>query len=81
MLYSNSSKNTDIEKDEKNMDKKEFLRLYNICMTETGDMKPCGRENCKKLLRFLNDPKYGNVDTGVLERTVVYELYKAIKSE
>ena len=35
------------------MDKTEFEKLYKICFDENENIKACGIENCKKLIKHL----------------------------
>ena len=51
----------------------EILKLYNVVFTEDGQIKACGRENCKKLIVAceqdnINNPHidFGNSDTGFM---------------
>lgn len=60
------------------IEKKEFQKLYNICFDQNDCVKACGREACKKLLRFLRDPLYGDQKTGMMNVEAITSLYHKI---
>lgn len=60
------------------MDKTEFEKLYKICFDENENIKACGRENCKKLIKYLGGEPYGNPDTGVMNTKNIIKLHRNI---
>lgn len=62
------------------MNKEKFNSLYQNCFDENHQIKACGRDACQKLLSFLKDPKYGNIDSGRLNIEEINKLYQEINS-
>lgn len=62
----------------------EFKALYNKCFNEDGSVKTCGRDACKKLIKFLNrnyTAQYGDEESGYMNIALINELHDAIKVE
>ena len=62
----------------------EIKELYNEVFDEQGNIKLCGRDTCKKLMRALNeiyeDVNFGDLDAGFLNiETVQKYTSKLIK--
>ena len=62
----------------------EIKELYNEVFDEQGNIKLCGRDTCKKLMRALNeiyeDVNFGDLDAGFLNiETVQKYASKLIK--
>lgn len=62
----------------KSFDKKTFSMLYFACFDTNDNIKTCGRDVCIELLQFLNDPCYGNADTGYLNIATIVALKKSV---
>lgn len=61
------------------MDKVIFDKLYYQCFDKNDKIMFCGRQHCKELLQFLNDSKYGNIDTGMLNVENIVALHKSMQ--
>lgn len=61
------------------MDVSMFEQLYRKCFNENDELIFCGRQACKNLLEFLNDKKYGDVKTGMLNVSEIVALHNSCK--
>ena len=62
----------------------EFEALYKECFNEDGSVKACGRDACKKLIKFLNrnsTDRYGDEEKGYMNVTLINELHNAMKDD
>ena len=60
------------------MDILKFEQLYRRCFDENDNLTFCGRQACKDLLTFLNDDKYGNKATGMLNVDEIVKLHNSV---
>ena len=56
----------------------DFVKLFDKCFDENNKVRLCGREACQELLDLLDDPRYGNRETGVLNTNNIVRLYYAV---
>lgn len=59
----------------------EIKRLYNAVFDSNGDVRACGRDVCKRLIKAINsksDLNVGNADTGVMNIDVLKKEYQRI---
>lgn len=61
------------------MDKTMFNKLYYQCFDKNDNIMFCGRQSCRELLQFLNDEKYGNISTGMLNVEEIIALHKSMQ--
>lgn len=52
------------------MDVKNFIEQFDRVFDKDGNVKACGRDNCKKLISMANEisseANYGNIQTGMM---------------
>lgn len=58
----------------------DFVKLFDKCFDENNKVRLCGRKACQELLDLLDDPRYGNRETGVLNTNNIVRLYYAVVS-
>lgn len=63
------------------LDTQLFKALYQVCFDEQDNIRPCGREACKKLIRFLGGQPYGDPDTGMMHTDTIKALYHDVFDE
>jgi hypothetical protein len=59
----------------------DLKELYNRVFTEKGDVKLCGRDACKALIKcisFLSNVYVGNADTGFMNVDAIKKEYKRL---
>lgn len=55
--------------------------LYNRVFSENGDVKLCGRDACKALIKYissLSNVYVGNADTGFMDVDAIKKEYKRL---
>lgn len=59
----------------------ELISKYNKVFDEDGNIKACGRDNCKALIKAIHavsDKIVGDEDTGIMRVDILKEEYKNI---
>ena len=63
---------------------KQFLEQFNKVFDENLNVKPCGREEVKKLIELANaydnSKSYGNLANGFMYEDNIIDLYKKVTS-
>lgn len=62
-------------------DMNKFMELYSVCFDEAGHVKACGRDNCRNLIKFLDDPKYGDLSSGRMNIDAIVGFKNKLVSE
>ena len=60
--------------------REQLIAQYNIVFDEEGNVKACGRDACKELIRLCEEytgikDKYGNFETGVMNIEEIKEFF------
>lgn len=59
-----------------------FNNIYSSVFDEKGNVKNCGREMCRELIRIANtiEPgtKHGDLETGFMHEQTMTRLYKKL---
>ena len=61
-----------------------FRELYNNCFDRDGNIKACGRDQCKLLIKFMNNTYaqgrqfYGDAETGVMNVENIRTMHNVI---
>ncbi len=58
--------------------------LYQVCYDEAGHIQACGRNNCIRLIQFLDDLTgtknlYGDIDRGFMNDEAIQSFIKSIE--
>lgn len=57
------------------MDIQLFKALYQVCFDEDDHIRACGRNACKRLIKFLGGQPYGDPNTGMMHSDTIIALY------
>lgn len=60
------------------IDKDKFEELYRVCFDENDNIRACGRNACRELIRFLGSREYGSFDTGVMNAPAIVALHNEV---
>ena len=62
------------------MSKEAFKKQYHVVFDDEGNIKACGRENCKKLIHLAKSfsTEFGNEDTGMMNPNAIKDLYQKL---
>lgn len=60
-----------------------FLEQYKVVFDIEGNVKNCGREACRELIRRADEidsgVSHGDLDTGYMDIVAIQRLYNAVK--
>ena len=59
-------------------DVEKFKSLYSICFDEGDHIRACGRDNCRNLIIFLGDAKYGDAASGRMNIDAIISLKRQL---